>query len=312
MTSPDTIVKACATDLIKKDNGVPSYVEIIHADCRDALKKLKTNSVHLVLTDPPYFLDGLDPGWKKGIKAPQNKKLAIGGLPVGMKFDPAQGKELQKFMRKISRQIKRVLVPGGFFLCFSQPRLSARMAVGIEDAGFEIRDIYAWRFTQRAQMKAFSQDHFVDRMDESDIEKQQIKKELQGRKTPQLRPQYESIVMAQNPKEGTFVNNWLKYKAGLIDVGKTLNGTAPSTVMTVEKPTGHERLHEHMTPKPIKLLSHLIEVFSCTGQVVLDPFLGSGSTAVSAKQTNRSCIGIEINKNYVTLAQERIKDVDTP
>lgn len=286
-------------------------IDLINADCREALAKMRDNSVHLVVTDPPYFLDGLNNRWRKGDKKSTKKSGAIGGLPVGMKFDPAQGKALQVFMKEVSEHLARVLVPGGFMLAFSQPRLSPRMALGIEEAGFEIRDIYAWRYTQRAQMKAFCQDHFVDRMNISLIEKKRIKRKLQNRKTPQLRPQYESIIMAQNPREGTFVDNWLKYQTGLIDTGKTLDGTAPSTVMTVEKPTGDERMHGHMTPKPLKLLSHLIELFSCEGQVVLDPFLGSGSTAIAAARVNRDCIGIEINPYYIKLAEERLSNVNT-
>ncbi len=54
--------------------------------------------------------------------------------------------------------------PGAFAVFFSQPRLSHRMAIGLEDAGFEIRDLCAWHFTHRAQFKAFTMDHFVHRM----------------------------------------------------------------------------------------------------------------------------------------------------
>ena len=180
------------------------------------------------------------------------------------------------------------------------------MALGIEEAGFEIRDIYAWHFTHKAQMKAFSQDHFVNRRNISDLEKEKILNKLRGRKTPQLRPQYESIIMAQNPREGTFVDNWIKYETGLVDTKSLLNDKVPSTVMKVEKASGEERKHKHLTPKPIKLLSHLINVFSLENQIVLDPFLGSGSTAVAAFQTNRSCIGIEINKEYTEIARNRL------
>ena len=303
----EKIAKISAKD-INPVHVAKSDIQIINDDCRNVLAQMADNSVHLVLTDPPYFLDGLDNDWKKGNEKAKKATGAIGGLPVGMKFDPAQGLALQQFMHEIAVELSRVLVPGGFFLSFSQPRLSARMAVGIEDAGFEIRDIYAWHFTKRAQMKAFSQDHFVDKMDVTDAKKKKIKKNLRGRKTPQFRPQYESIIMAQNPKEGTFINNWLEYQSGLIDVSQTLDGTAPSTVMTVEKPSGDERLHGHMTPKPVKLLRHLIEVFSCQGQTVLDPFLGSGSTAIASKRAKRSCIGIDIELEYTKIAKRRIND----
>lgn len=291
---------------MNKIEAISDNVQIINDDCRHALAKMDDDSVHLVITDPPYFLDGLDNDWRKASEDAVKATGSVGSLPVGMKFDPKQGQALQAFMREVSEQLSRVLAPGGFMLAFSQPRLSPRMAMGIEEAGFEIRDIYAWHFTKRAQMKAFSQDHFIDKMDISEAEKQSIKKNLQGRKTPQLRPQYEAIIMAQNPKQGTFVDNWLKYQVGLIDASKGLDNGTPSTVMCVEKPTGDERLHAHMTPKPIALLSHLIELFTCQGQIVLDPFLGSGSTAIAAKNLGRKCIGIEIDQKYVKIAQERL------
>lgn len=286
-------------------NHVPN-IEVVNDDCKNFLSNLPDNKVDMVVTDPPYFLDGLDDCWRKGKEGAKKGTGAVGGLPIGMKFSPAQGKALQAFITEVSLQLARVLVPGGFMLFFSQPRLAPRMAVGLEDAGFEIRDVYAWHFTKKAQMKAFSQSHFVDNMNLPHEQKEQIKKTLDNRKTPQLRPQYESIIMAQNPKEGTFVNNWMTYRTGLIDTSKTLNGAVPSTVMTVEKPTGEERCHSHMTPKPVRLLSHLIEVFSLPGQLVLDPFLGSGSTAVAAIETGRACTGIEINPDYARLAQKRV------
>jgi site-specific DNA-methyltransferase (adenine-specific) len=143
---------------------VAEPLRLILGDCREMMGELADNSVHLILTDPPYFLDGLDSGWRKGTGDTPRATGTIGALPVGMRFDPKQGPALQAFMRDVAAEWMRVLAPGGFALAFSQPRLSHRMAVGIEDAGFEIRDLLAWRFTRRAQFKAFSQDHFVRKM----------------------------------------------------------------------------------------------------------------------------------------------------
>ena len=279
---------------------------LIYADCRDALKQLPDNHVHLLLTDPPYFIDGLDNKWRKGKSGTTKGTGSVGGLPVGMKFDPAQGKALQEFIFNVAQELLRVLLPGGFFLSFSQPRLVHRMASGIEDAGFEIRDLYAWHFTQRAQFKAFSMDHFVDKMDIPLSSKSEIKRKLNGRKTPQLRPQFEAIILAQKPRKGTFVNNWLMYETGLVDTSIRLDNMSPSTVMKVEKPSGDERCHSHITPKPIDLLTHLIRLFSVKGQTVLDPFMGSGSTAIAAKRADRSCIGIDIEQEYIEVAKRRL------
>ena len=192
------------------------------------------------------------------------------------------------------------------------------MAVGLEDAGFQIRDMPAWRFTQRAQFKAFGMDHFVGRMDITEIERERIKKELQGRKTPQLQTEFETMVLAQKPRKGTFVDNWREYRTGLIDSNARLNGRGPKTIMTVEKPqrakyNGHlvspqrAKYNGHSTIKPLKLLEYLIRLLSVRGQVVLDPFLGSGTTAIAAARTGRSCIGIEVDKDTISIVENRMK-----
>ncbi len=279
-----------------------TFVNIVHGDCLEKMREIEPATVHLVVTDPPYFLDGLDEKWRKGKADATRGTGAIGGLPVGMKFDPEQGRRLQAFMGECGGLMLDAMKPGAFAAVFSQPRLAHRMASGLEDAGFEIRDLLAWHFTRRAQFKAFSMDHFVDKMKIPTARKRTMKRELAGRKTPQLRPQFEAVVLAQKPREGTFVNNWLAHETGLMDASASLDGTAPATVMTVEKP--HDR-NGHLTPKPILLCEHLINLFSKPGQVVLDPFLGSGATAIAAMRTGRSCIGIEIEADYAQMAEER-------
>lgn len=280
-------------------------LKIIHGDCLEKLPELEEESIHLVVTDPPYFLDGLDADWKKGKKGAKRATGVVGSLPVGMKFDPKQGIALQAFMTEVSGLMIRVLKPGAFAVVFSQPRLVHRMAIGLEDAGFEIRDLYAWHFTRRAQFKAFSMAHFVNRMDKTEAEKDALKAKLGGRKTPQLRPQFEAMILAQKPRIGTFVENWQVHETGLIDASATLDGSAPSTVMTVEKPQ-RSHFNGHLTVKPVELVEHLIRLFSVPGQIVLDPFLGSGTTAVAAMRQGRACIGIEIDGKSVCIANRRV------
>ena len=290
-----------------RPEDMDTFLRVIEGDCLAVLPEIPPESVHLVVTDPPYFLDGLDTSWKKGRPEATKGTGAVGGLPIGMKFDPKQGLELQRFINEAAQLMIPVLCPGAFAVFFSQPRLAPRMAVGLEDAGFEIRDLYAWHFTRRAQFKAFSMDHFVERRSIPEAEKVAIKRSLSGRKTPQLRPQFEAIILAQKPKQGTHVDNWIKYKTGLIDPTAKLDEKVPSTVMTVEKPH-RARYNGHLTVKPVRLLDHLIRLFSLPGQIVLDPFLGSGTTALAAQGSGRSCIGIEINPEYVQISERRLKE----
>ena len=261
------------------------------------MKNIPNEFIDCVITDPPYFIDGMDNNWDiEKLNNKVKKANVIGSLPVGMKFDPKQGIELQRFMEEVSREIYRILKPGAFYLSFSQGRLYHRMGIAIENSGFEIRDMLIWK--REGQAKAFSQDHFVKRMNISDEQKAEIIKKLGGRKTPQLKGQSEAIVLAQKPKDGTFINNWLKYEVGLIDVSQSLDGKFPGTIMEVEKPKGKERENKHICLKPIKLLEHLVRLFTKEGQIVLDPFMGSGSTGISCLNTNRKFIGMEINKEY--------------
>ena len=194
--------------------------------------------------------------------------------------------------------------PGAFALFFSQPRLSHRMAVGLEDAGFEIRDMYTWHFKNQSQFKAFSMDHFIEKKDISREEKDKILYEIDGRKTAQLKPNFETIIMCQKPKQGTLVENWLKYETGLIDTRVVEYGNAPSTVMNFDKEK-RSKINTHPTVKPTNLIMFLIQTFSKKGQIVLDPFLGSGTTALACKYTHRSCIGFEIDQEYFDIIQKR-------
>jgi site-specific DNA-methyltransferase (adenine-specific) len=98
----------------------------------------------------------------------------------------------------------------------------------------------------------------------SEEEKQKLIEDLDGLKTPQLKPQIEPMVLAQKPKEGTFVENWKKYQLGLMNTKETLDGMFPGTVMNVSKSVRKnesEEKIEHMTIKPVCLISHLIKLF---------------------------------------------------
>lgn len=269
------------------------------------LKEIPSKTVDCCITDPPYFIDKMASDWDlEKLKASTQKAGVVGGLPVGMKFDPQQGKDLEEFMFKISKELYRILKPGAFFLSFSMPRLYHRMACGIENAGFEIRDEYIWKRT--GQPKAFSQTHFVKKMNLSEEEKEEIIQTLDNRKTPQLKPDFEAIVMAQKPKEGTFVNNWINYGVGLVDVSESLDGMFPSTIMAVPR-DGSDI--PHLTVKPVRLIEHLIKLFTQENAVVIDPFMGSGTTGVACANTEREFIGIELSEEYFELSKNRIQKV---
>lgn len=92
-----------------------SNYTIMIGDCIDKLKELDDCSVDSVVTDPPYGLSFMGKSWDKSVP----------------------GKDVWE-------ECLRVLKPGGHLICFAGTRTQHRMAVAIEDAGFEIRDMIAW------------------------------------------------------------------------------------------------------------------------------------------------------------------------
>lgn len=280
---------------------------LARGDCRELLQNVASDSIDLVVTDPPYFIDRMDGSWNDGkLSASAAKSGVIGGLPVGMKFDRRQGTALQEFMQPVAAELYRVLKPGAFCIVFAQARLYHRMAMAIDEAGFEIRDMLAWKY--EGQAKAFSQDHFVRRDKSfSADERERLLAELAGYKTPQLKPQLEPMVLAQKPRIGTFVENWQKYGVGLVNFNESLDGRCPGNVMEVSKREPGKEKIEHLTVKPVRLISHLIRLFSRPGQTVLDPFCGSGSHGMAALSNNRRFIGFEREEKYIEIAAERLR-----
>ena len=85
---------------------------------------------------------------------------------------------------------------------------------------------------------------------------------------------------------------------------RLINGKRDPNILKFNR-TGNKL---HPTQKPVDLLQYLLEKFSDKGQVILDPFMGSGTTGVAAKNLNRSFIGIELDETYFNIAKDRINN----
>lgn len=298
-------------------------IKIINNDCLKELKELEDNSVDCVITDPPYFIDKLDNNWdSKNVSNDSNSHIKH--LPKGMKFSKNQVKELYDFYLELSNILMNKLKPGGYFLSFSSPRLYHAIAMACELGGFEIRDMINWTYTQ-SMPKGMSVNHIIEKMKISREEKDRIKKEYEGFKTPMIKSCFEPICVAMKPiGKLTFIKNELKFKTGLLDFNQKVgigNDRVPANIITTEefnelydknfmisKPSKKEKgkLNTHITVKPLKLIEHLIRLFSKEDALVVDPFLGSGTTALACKNTKRKCIGIELNEEYYKIAIERL------
>lgn len=304
---------------------IDNNIVIINNDCMIELNKLKDESIDCVITDPPYFIDKLDNKWSSSNIKSDVKNSHIKHLPKGMKFHKNQVKDLYDFYLELSKLLFRKMKPGGYFLSFSSPRLYHAIAMSCEIAGFEIRDMINWTYTQNMP-KGMSISHVIKKMKITDDEKNKLIEEYKNFKTPQIKSCFEPICVAMKPiGKLTFIQNELQFKTGLLDFSQKVgidNDKVPANVITTEefneiydknflisKPSKIEKGEEntHITVKPLSLIEHLIKLFSKENSLIVDPFLGSGTTALACKNTNRKCIGIELNEEYYKISVNRCK-----
>ena len=89
--------------------------------------------------------------------------------------------------------------------------------------------------------------------------------------------------------------------------GRTLTGTYHQKVTDYHWNIGGKKEYEHPALKPVEPIINLIQIGSDENDIVFDPFLGSGTTAIAALETNRRFIGVEIKEEYFNMAVNRIK-----
>ena len=303
-------------------------INIVNDDSLKYLETLDDNSIDLILTDPPYFIDKLDNNWNSKNITNRKSNSHIKHLPKGMKFDKKQVKNLYDFYLNISKLLFKKLKPGGYYLSFSSPRLYHAIAMACEIAGFEIRDMVNWVYT-KSMPKGMSVLHLIKKMKNiSDDDKVKLMEEYKNFKTPMVKSCFEPICVCMKPMSTTFIKNELNFKTGLIDfsnkVGINSDRVIANIITTekfndiydknflVSKPNKKEKksYNTHVTVKPIELMEHLIKIFSKKGALVVDPFLGSGTTAIACKNTGRKCIGIELNKEYFEISKRRLNELD--
>ena len=151
---------------------------IHHGDCIEVMNQMPPESVDAIVTDPPYGLGFMGKKWD--------------GLPPSLEWAEA---------------CYRVLKPGGHIASFGGTRTWHRLAVAIEDAGFEMRDSLAWLYGS-----GFPKSHNVGKSTGDE--------RYAGHGTA-LKPAFEPIVLARKPLVGTVARNVLAYGTGAINVDAT-------------------------------------------------------------------------------------------
>ena len=183
-----------------------------HGDCLDVMRSLPACSVDAVVTDPPYGIRFMGKAWDGAdIEAEVSERRAhkshdpSGGPNGGHKsaaaeagkYDtsPTANQAFQEWTRLWAIEAMRVLKPGGWLLSFASTRTYHRMTVGLEDAGFEIRDQIGWAFGS-----GFPKSHNGDWGGTA------------------LKPAWEPIALARKPLIGTVEANWREHGTGALNI----------------------------------------------------------------------------------------------
>lgn len=215
--------------------------EIIHGNCMDVLRTIEAESVHAVITDPPYGI-AYQSAWRID-KEQRLKPVENDNAPFVWWLPEAY----------------RVLANPGALICFCRWDVQEAFKLAIEWAGF----------TVKAQLVWDRRDHGL------------------GDLTGSPAPRHDVAWFATK-------GNW------------KLPGKRPHSVYTVARVPADKLIHP--TEKPLPLMAQIVEAYSRKGDAILDPFAGSGSTLVAAKQGGRHYIGIEIDADYVEKINQRLSE----
>lgn len=285
--------------------------KIINDDCRNHLSKISKDSIDLFLSDIPYGinLDEWDVLHKNtnsallGSSPAQKGKNGFKkrGKPINgwCSSDKNILKEYQEWCYSWTKQLFPIMKEGSFLFVFGARRTLHRAIIAFEDSGFILRDILAWQKP--------SAHHRAQKLS-GILEKRGLEKEAEewdGWRLGNLAPIYEPIALLFKPYKITITDNILKNKVGAMNISECkINNCSPTNLLKFGFSKDEIKIHE--AQKPLALIQFLIKLTTKEKQIILDPFMGGGTTAVAAKILKRQFVGFEIVKNYYDKSIDRL------
>jgi modification methylase len=246
--------------------------QIVAGDCIDAMNSLPEGSVDLVFADPPYNLQ-----LKGDLHRPDNSLVDA----VDDAWDQfASFAAYDRFTKQWLAAARRVLKPNGALWVIGSYHNIFRVGAALQDQGFWVLNDVVWR-------KANPMPNF------------------RGKR---LTNAHETLIWASRDENSRYTFNY--------EALKQLNdGVQMRSDWVIPLCTGGERLKDatgqkaHPTQKPEALLHRILIATTNPGDVVLDPFFGTGTTGAVAKMLGRNFIGIEREEMYRQLAADRLDRV---
>jgi site-specific DNA-methyltransferase (adenine-specific) len=245
--------------------------QVLQGDCREVLDSLPENSVDLVFADPPYNLQLQGELWR-----PNNTLVDA----VNDEWDRFTSfAEYDAFTRAWLGACRRVLKDTGAIWVIGTYHNIYRVGAILQDLGFWILNDIVW--IKRNPMPNFRGVRFTNA--------------------------HESLIWAQKVRGARYTFNHQVMKALNDDLQMRSDWVLPLC-------TGKERLRvqgqkAHTTQKPAALLYRVLLSSTNPGDIVLDPFFGTGTTGAVARKLGRRWVGIERDPGYVELARQRISQV---
>ncbi|MEO1563833.1 MAG: site-specific DNA-methyltransferase [Pseudomonadota bacterium] len=245
---------------------------VVQGDSREELAKLPDASIDLVFADPPYNLQ-----LKGDLHRPDNSKVDA----VNDHWDQFDSfRSYDRFTTQWLKEAHRVLKPNGAIWVIGSYHNIFRVGSALQDAGFWILNDVIWR-------KSNPMPNF---------------------RGARLTNAHETLVWAAKSEGSKPTFNY--------EALKSLNdGIQMRSDWLLPLCTGHERLKDangdkaHPTQKPESLLHRVLVGSTNPGEIVLDPFFGTGTTGAVAKKLGRHFIGIEREVEYVALAERRLAKI---
>lgn len=294
--------------------------KIICGDSIELIKSIDNEYVHAIISDIPYGIcyedwDILHNNSNSALGGTSSAQLEMGSLfkrrgkPLNgwSESDKKIPLEYQEWCSKWASDWLRVLKSGGSCFIFAGRRYAHRCIVALEDVGFTFKDMLAWE-KNFAAAKAQRLSSIYERRNDNENEEK-----WKGWRVANLRPIFEPILWFQKPYKigGTIADNVINNEVGAWNEEAVKkynlnykNNNFYDNIIKVE--TFKSDFGNHVNQKPVKLMEFLISLVTKENAIILDPFSGSGTTCIAAKNINRHYLGIEIDPHNVEISNKRL------
>jgi DNA modification methylase len=254
--------------------------DIVHKDCLIGLSELDNDTVHLTFTSPPYYNARSYSTWETY-------------------------EDYLLFLENVFKEVYRVTKEGRMCIVNISPVIVARASRSEESLRLPI-PFHFFSIMERVGWK------YIDDIVWIKPEGAAINRNggfFQHRKPVAYKPNIvsESIFVFQKPSKFLIDKVVRSYDNEILQQSLVVNEYERSNVWKINPETNSK----HPAPFPEKLSDNIIQYYSYVGDLVLDPFLGSGTTLVSCKKMNRNGIGFEIHDEYIRMTESRLREIDS-